>query len=404
MGRRSDESDDMSGLKKGPWTPEEDQKLVDYIHNNGHGNWRALPKLAGLNRCGKSCRLRWTNYLRPDIKRGKFSDDEEKLIIKLHSLLGNKWSAIATRLPGRTDNEIKNYWNTHLRKKLLQMGIDPVTHRPRTDHVNLFNGLIGNLPPHLLAAVSSNIINNNSSMNRQFDMNTLTNFLFPDTDQLIHQIQLLQTSSSLIHSLITNAATDNLNQIFGSQYICDQSHQLQEYYNSALMNYQQFLSNNSSDDSSIGNFGLNSSDNVQAAIKDANNFSDNTGHDINATNGGDQLMVSGTSSTSSSCGNAGNVITASDQILRNISADDVPRLGIMRLDSPEFPMSSIELPKENTRGDIYPKQELMMQPSSASGSTFGAWGQIMGDEEASDSYWRDIIEYLQGLHDPAYSP
>ncbi|CAA6669647.1 unnamed protein product [Spirodela intermedia] len=116
------------GLKKGPWTPEEDKKLVEYIQNHGHGSWRALPKSAGLNRCGKSCRLRWTNYLRPDIRRGKFSDEEERLIINLHSALGNKWSAIAARLPGRTDNEIKNYWNTHLKKKLLHMGIDPLTH------------------------------------------------------------------------------------------------------------------------------------------------------------------------------------------------------------------------------------------------------------------------------------
>ncbi|RWR89695.1 SANT/Myb domain-containing protein [Cinnamomum micranthum f. kanehirae] len=112
---------DEVGIKKGPWTPEEDQMLMDYIQRHGHGSWRSLPKLAGLNRCGKSCRLRWTNYLRPDIKRGR-------------------WSSIANHLPGRTDNEIKNYWNTHLRKKLLQMGIDPVTHRPRTD-LNLLGGL-----------------------------------------------------------------------------------------------------------------------------------------------------------------------------------------------------------------------------------------------------------------------
>ncbi|KAK4421270.1 Transcription factor [Sesamum alatum] len=128
---------EKDGLKKGPWTPEEDQKLVDYIQKNGAGNWRTLPKNAGLQRCGKSCRLRWTNYLRPDIKRGRFSVEEEETIIQLHSILGNKWSAIAARLPGRTDNEIKNYWNTHIRKRLLRMGIDPVTHAPRLDLLDL---------------------------------------------------------------------------------------------------------------------------------------------------------------------------------------------------------------------------------------------------------------------------
>ncbi|KAL2495183.1 MYB protein [Forsythia ovata] len=128
---------DKNGLKKGPWTQEEDEKLIDYIQKNGYGNWRTLPKNAGLQRCGKSCRLRWTNYLRPDIKRGRFSFEEEETIIQLHSILGNKWSAIAARLPGRTDNEIKNYWNTHIRKRLLRMGIDPVTHTPRLDLLDL---------------------------------------------------------------------------------------------------------------------------------------------------------------------------------------------------------------------------------------------------------------------------
>lgn len=120
---------DKIGLKKGPWTPEEDEKLLAHIEEHGHGSWRALPSKAGLQRCGKSCRLRWTNYLRPDIKRGKFSLQEEQTIIQLHALLGNRWSAIATHLSRRTDNEIKNYWNTHLKKRLAKMGIDPVTHK-----------------------------------------------------------------------------------------------------------------------------------------------------------------------------------------------------------------------------------------------------------------------------------
>ncbi|KAK9284510.1 hypothetical protein L1049_023684 [Liquidambar formosana] len=128
---------DKNGLKKGPWTPEEDLKLSQYIQIHGPGNWRTLPKNAGLQRCGKSCRLRWTNYLRPDIKRGRFSFEEEETIIQLHSIMGNKWSAIAARLPGRTDNEIKNFWNTHIRKRLLRMGIDPVTHSPRLDLLDL---------------------------------------------------------------------------------------------------------------------------------------------------------------------------------------------------------------------------------------------------------------------------
>ncbi|KAA8522627.1 hypothetical protein F0562_013012 [Nyssa sinensis] len=115
---------------KGAWTKEEDERLINYIKAHGEGCWRSLPKAAGLLRCGKSCRLRWINYLRPDLKRGNFTEEEDELIINLHSLLGNKWSLIAGRLPGRTDNEIKNYWNTHIKRKLFSRGIDPQTHRP----------------------------------------------------------------------------------------------------------------------------------------------------------------------------------------------------------------------------------------------------------------------------------
>ncbi|KAL2545410.1 myb domain protein 9 [Forsythia ovata] len=157
MGRSPSRSSDIS-LKKGPWTLEEDKKLIDYIQKHGKGSWQKLPNKAGLNRCGKSCRLRWTNYLRPDIKRGNFSSDEEQIIIDLHSLHGNsvinkdttcayRWSTIASHLPGRSDNEIKNFWNTNLRKKLLRSGIEPKTHQPISDLNLLFNLLPTSINP-----------------------------------------------------------------------------------------------------------------------------------------------------------------------------------------------------------------------------------------------------------------
>ncbi|CAA3020811.1 transcription factor MYB86-like [Olea europaea subsp. europaea] len=123
-------------LRKGLWSPEEDEKLIKHITKFGHGCWSSVPKLAGLQRCGKSCRLRWINYLRPDLKRGTFSQEEENLIIELHAVLGNRWSQIAAQLPGRTDNEIKNLWNSSIKKKLRQRGIDPNTHKPISEVEN----------------------------------------------------------------------------------------------------------------------------------------------------------------------------------------------------------------------------------------------------------------------------
>ncbi|KAL4355406.1 hypothetical protein GQ457_06G016310 [Hibiscus cannabinus] len=118
---------DKVGIKKGPWTPEEDIILVSYIQEHGPGSWRSVPTNTGLLRCSKSCRLRWTNYLRPGIKRGNFTPHEEGMIIHLQALLGNKWAAIASYLPQRTDNDIKNYWNTHLKKKVnkFQSAMEP---------------------------------------------------------------------------------------------------------------------------------------------------------------------------------------------------------------------------------------------------------------------------------------
>ncbi|KAL0914540.1 hypothetical protein M5K25_014896 [Dendrobium thyrsiflorum] len=111
---------DKANVKKGPWSPEEDAKLKSYIEKNGTGgNWIALPQKIGMKRCGKSCRLRWLNYLQPNLKHGGFSEEEDNIICSLYVTIGSRWSFIASHLPGRTDNDIKNHWNTRLKKKLL---------------------------------------------------------------------------------------------------------------------------------------------------------------------------------------------------------------------------------------------------------------------------------------------
>ncbi|XP_022884522.1 myb-related protein 308-like [Olea europaea var. sylvestris] len=200
---------DESGLKKGPWTPEEDDKLIKHIQKHGHGSWRALPKLAGLNRCGKSCRLRWTNYLRPDIKRGKFSQEEEQTILNLHAILGNKWSAIATHLPGRTDNEIKNFWNTHLKKKLIQMGFDPMTHRPRTE---IFSSL-----PHLIALANLKEVIENPSWEDQAIRFQTEAVQMARLNQYLQG--LLQPPSSMAANFQNNLNAINPNMVLNTPYL-----------------------------------------------------------------------------------------------------------------------------------------------------------------------------------------
>ncbi|XP_060207625.1 transcription factor MYB53-like [Lycium barbarum] len=223
MGRYPPSGKLDNDLKKGPWTTEEDEKLMEYIQEHGHGNWQLVPKRAGLNRCGKSCRLRWTNYLRPDIKRGGFSEEEEEMIINLHSVLGNKWSRIAAHLPGRTDNEIKNLWNTHIKKKLLKSGIDPVTHQPITD-------------PNLLLSLSNLMNPFESALMLQAELTEMAKI------HLIQNIIQVLNSPPLIPSLV------------------QENFPMQQLYNNSAP-YDQILTNvtNTNEPSPISN---NSSDSM----------------------------------------------------------------------------------------------------------------------------------------------
>ncbi|XP_074567081.1 uncharacterized protein LOC141823730 [Curcuma longa] len=111
-------------LRRGPWTVDEDLLLINYVAQHGQGRWNALARSAGLKRTGKSCRFRWLNYLRPDVRRGNITPEEQLIIVELHSRWGNRWSKIARFLPGRTDNEIKNYWRTRVQKHVKQLRCD----------------------------------------------------------------------------------------------------------------------------------------------------------------------------------------------------------------------------------------------------------------------------------------
>ncbi|KAF0918411.1 hypothetical protein E2562_023564 [Oryza meyeriana var. granulata] len=123
MSKQQQEAEEME-LRRGPWTLEEDNLLMNYIACHGEGRWNLLARCSGLKRTGKSCRLRWLNYLKPDIKRGNLTPEEQLLILELHSKWGNRWSRIAQHLPGRTDNEIKNYWRTRVQKQARQLKVD----------------------------------------------------------------------------------------------------------------------------------------------------------------------------------------------------------------------------------------------------------------------------------------
>ena len=107
-------------LIKGPWTEEEDRMVLHLVEKNGPQKWTLIAEnLPG--RIGKQCRERWHNHLNPKIKKISWSKEEEWILYLMHRGNGNKWAEIAKVLDGRTDNTIKNHWNSSMKKKLAEM-------------------------------------------------------------------------------------------------------------------------------------------------------------------------------------------------------------------------------------------------------------------------------------------
>ncbi|XP_051152644.1 transcription factor MYB108-like [Andrographis paniculata] len=233
------EEDEMD-LRRGPWTVEEDFTLVNYIAHHGEGRWNSLARCAGLKRTGKSCRLRWLNYLRPDVRRGNITLEEQLLILELHSRWGNRWSKIAQHLPGRTDNEIKNYWRTRVQKHAKQLKCD-VNSKQFKDTMRYLwmPRLVERIQAAAAASSSSNSSSSSSSSSSPSASYNLHTTISTAPDQIMSQPQPHPHPHPNFAPYTTTAAAattpENSSDSFGTQ-------QVSECYNNypTVLNHQDY--------------------------------------------------------------------------------------------------------------------------------------------------------------------
>ncbi|GJU83687.1 transcription factor MYB62-like protein [Tanacetum coccineum] len=226
--------EEFDQLKRGPWTLEEDNLLIRYISCHGEGRWNSLAKAAGLKRTGKSCRLRWLNYLKPDTKRGNLTPQEQLVILELHSKWGNRWSKIAQHLPGRTDNEIKNYWRTRVQKQARHLKIDSNSKR-------FVEALQRFWMPRLLEKVeqasSSSSASTASTSTMETDQNKLSSY-HPQAKQTLFTVSspTQPSEQEFINSSSSICAPDSCGQMLSQLPEMSQLYEDTLFYNSSLQN------------------------------------------------------------------------------------------------------------------------------------------------------------------------
>ncbi|PHU15847.1 Transcription factor RAX2 [Capsicum chinense] len=311
---------DKNNVKRGPWSPEEDAKLKEFIDKYGTGgNWIALPQKAGLKRCGKSCRLRWLNYLRPNIKHGDFSDEEDRIICSLYANIGSRWSIIAAQLPGRTDNDIKNYWNTKLKKKL--MGFIHTSSNQRIKSPNLFLPPT-TFPPQIQSQAISNIFKDEylepiSSLQPNFMYhNNNMNFQLGTNNQYSYFLESLMNPMQASCS----SSDGSCSQIPRSNFEETQKFTLDNYGN----NGGTWADHDQKPDGYFGNNHQNHSSQFQYDTSNIEEVKE---------------LISSSSSNGNGCNNNSNVLFFSDENKANIGA--VPALTRGRGFDPEYGENSV---------------------------------------------------------------